>query len=349
MIASAALLALFLALSPAVGVDASHYLPHPGDGFSYSETITVDNGSGNYTGYTETSLVTGNESVDSVDPNGTVNATYAYAVSYSNNSGGSERWTSGGSFTFSDSTFHYLRGTDNQTGYSNPYVWFYMNNALGNGSTFYILNTGMSVVSTSYPYYLHSAAAEYVKTIFAEGNGSYYRNDVYGKFTATYNWKAYFDPATGYVVGYRYSELDRDAAGTGFAYSDVLGVTHTTYPLTTTPAPGSSTSMTGGTIPVVAIALAVVVVVIIAIVIAAILHRSRHRSRLPTHSAPGPPAGYSPGPFLAPPPPIHLTPSGQPPVQQIVIQETVKVNCRYCGSLIDSTVEKCPFCGATRT
>jgi rubrerythrin len=44
-----------------------------------------------------------------------------------------------------------------------------------------------------------------------------------------------------------------------------------------------------------------------------------------------------------------LTPSGQPAVQQIIIKETVKVNCRYCGSLIDSTAETCPFCGATRS
>ncbi len=52
-----------------------------------------------------------------------------------------------------------------------------------------------------------------------------------------------------------------------------------------------------------------------------------------------------PGP---PPENIDLTPK-QPPVQQIVIKEVVKVKCRYCGALIDSTAETCPICGAPRT
>ena len=48
------------------------------------------------------------------------------------------------------------------------------------------------------------------------------------------------------------------------------------------------------------------------------------------------------------PPDIDLTPE-RPPAQPIVIKEVVKVKCRYCGSLIDSTAERCPFCGAPRT
>ncbi|TMI68503.1 zinc-ribbon domain-containing protein [Candidatus Bathyarchaeota archaeon] len=32
-----------------------------------------------------------------------------------------------------------------------------------------------------------------------------------------------------------------------------------------------------------------------------------------------------------------------------MIKEVVKVKCKYCGALIDSTVQACPFCGAPRT
>jgi len=84
------------------------------------------------------------------------------------------------------------------------------------------------------------------------------------------------------------------------------------------------------------------------VIIALLVARSRRRHPLPQHSGTGQVA-YTPPPMGPPPPGIHLTPSGQPAVQQIVIKETVKVNCRYCGNLIDSTAEKCPFCGAART
>ncbi len=53
----------------------------------------------------------------------------------------------------------------------------------------------------------------------------------------------------------------------------------------------------------------------------------------------------SPGPD---PEPLNLTAS-QPQVQQIVIREVVKVKCQYCGTLMDSTLPKCPNCGAPRT
>jgi hypothetical protein len=49
------------------------------------------------------------------------------------------------------------------------------------------------------------------------------------------------------------------------------------------------------------------------------------------------------------PAPLSLTPSDQPAVQQIVVKETVKVPCQYCGTLIDSTATACPKCGAPRS
>ena len=32
-------------------------------------------------------------------------------------------------------------------------------------------------------------------------------------------------------------------------------------------------------------------------------------------------------------------------VQQVVVREIVKIPCRFCGSLIENTQTRCPFCG----
>jgi hypothetical protein len=85
----------------------------------------------------------------------------------------------------------------------------------------------------------------------------------------------------------------------------------------------------------------VLIIVVIVIIIYAFSRRSRRT--LPKHSS----QQQYPQP-RPPPQDIDLTPK-QPPVQQIVIKEVVKVKCLYCGALIDSTAEVCPICGAPRT
>jgi hypothetical protein len=338
---------LLLLAGLTVGAASAHYTPGTGDQFAYNETIALTNGAGYYQGYTESTVINGSLAVTAVAANGTESAVYYNANSYQNNSGGQYSWISSGRFTFSAQTFLYVNGTDNLTGYTNPYVWFFMDNSLAAGATFYILNTGLTVVSTSYNYPLDTAAGTYVKSIFAEGNGSYGWNDGTNEFTANYNWKAYYDPATGYIIGYVYTEQDSDAAGDGFTYTDTLAVTHTSYALTPGVAPPPSSGSGGGT-DWTLIAVVLVVVVVIVVIIAVAVSRSRRRRPIPRHSATGQ-VSYAAPPMGPPPPGINLTPSGQPAVQQIIIKETVKVNCRYCGSLIDTTATVCPFCGATRS
>jgi hypothetical protein len=338
--------ALGVLVGSAVGLASAHYTPATGDRFAYNEQVSVGNGQGDYLGYTESTVINGSLGVTGAQPNGTESAYYYNLDAYSNNTGTSYSYTSSGTFTFSAQTFHYVTGTDNQTGYTNPYVWFYMDNSLPVSSNFYLLNSEMTVVSTSDHYDLGTAAGDYVLAIFAEGNGTYQRNDVYGQFSASYNWKAYFDPGTGYILGYLYTEVDTNASGDGFTLTDSLSVTSTTYALTSASGPPSPASGPG-TSTLLLVVVGVVVIVVVAVVVALLLRRSRRAHPLPPHSATGRITYTSPvGP---PPPPISLTPGGQPAVQQIVIKETVKVNCRYCGALIDSTAEKCPYCGAART
>jgi hypothetical protein len=348
-LAFAVVLPLLLVAVPPVNAAAGHYLPHAGDRFDYYETIYLGSGSGNYSTYTESTYVNGTVGVTAVAANGTESATYSYSESWSNSSPGSlEHWTSSGPFTFSALTFEYVQGTDNESEYAHDPVWFYIDNSLGVGDTFTLLGTPMQVFSTNVSYALGAPYNEYVATIYAQGTGSYERNDVYGVFNAAYTWNAYFDPSTGYIVGYVYTETDSNGAGDGFSITDTLAVTSTTYPLTAGSVPATSSS---GGLPTALVVGLVLVVVLVVIVVIWLAVRSRRRSSLPKHSARGN-VSFGPTPGLPPsgiPPPINLTPAGQPAVQQVVIRETVKVNCRYCGTLIDSTATVCPNCGAPRT
>ncbi len=346
--------ALYLALAPllvaafalgSAGAAASsaHYVPNSGDGFHYQEVIVVNDGVGNYTGYTDQTTIDGSIGVTGVLPNGTESADYQYTQSWADNQGQSSTITSSGNFTFSATTYHYVQGTDNQTGYANPYVWFYMNNSLPVGGSFYALNTPMTVESLTTSSPAATSPTGYAVTIYAIGSGSYQRNDSYGVFTATYTWKEYFDPATGYIVGYTYTEQDRNGAN-GFTYTDTLGVTSTTYALQAGPPPptGPNTSSAFPTFVLYA-GIALVILVVIIIVAVVVVARNRSHPSLPRHS--GPTGGG--GPVWAPPP-VALGSAGGP-APQVILRETVKVNCRYCGTLMDSTATVCPKCGAPRT
>ena len=338
-------LLLLLVPSATAAGDPGHHLPSAGDRFAYSEVVLITNGRGNYSEYTEEGYYNGSISVTAVQPNGTESATYQSSGTYQNSQGQHYPWSESGGFTFSALSFRYVQGTDNQTGYVNPYVWFYINNSLARGASITLLNTAMNVVSTDVPFPMASSPTGYVATIFVEGNGSYQRNDIYGNFAATYNWKAYFDPGTGYIVGYTYTETDSDASGDGFTFTDTIVDTQTTFALTSTSAPPASSS--SGSSPafpwvVVVVILVVVVLVLIAIILA---RRRRTHPTLPRH--PTAPVPHT-MPTYAPPPPVNLIPRDQPLVQQVVIRETVKVPCAYCGTLIDSTATNCPNCGAAR-
>ena len=332
---------LFLALL--LVHDFATCAPHQGDYFSYYEVQNLGNGTGDYSGYTEQTVTNGTETIDGVTMNGTVSAHYSYSWDFSNSTGSTESGNSSGNFTFSSNDFLYINRTDDQTGYVNPTVWFCMDNSIPETGTFELLNTAMTVVSKNYSYYLPSQNRN-VYAIFAQGSSSKPRNDVYGQFTATYTWDAYFDPSSGYIIGYDYTEQDTNPSGTGFTYTESLYITSSSYSLTTAPAtnPNGASDLMKDAPYIVAI------VIIIATILIILYAVSRRRRRLPKHSAEQP--VYTPPGETPPPPPqdIDLTPK-QPPVQQIVIKEVVKVKCHYCGALIDSTAEKCPFCGAPRS
>ena len=309
------------------------YSPRSGDYFNYTETIDLNNAVGPvYQGYTEHSLTVGGEKMKTVYPHGTVAAHYGYTYTWSNNSGPQKPGGMSGNFSYSSTSFLYTEGTDNQTGYEHSPVWFYIDNTTQTGGALTLLGTPITVQSSSSSY-SHTSPTGYVRAIFAEGKSSYFRNDKYGRFNAQYTWDVYFDPSTGYIIGYSYVEQDSSSTGDGFTWTDILAVTTTSYPLTAAPAPSTGNSL----LLFATLAVLLLGLLVILIVAAVVIRRGR---KLPKHTY-----FQDMGPA---PPSVDLTPK-QPPAQQIVIKEVVKVKCQYCGALIDSTVQRCPFCGAPRT
>jgi len=328
-------IAFALIIVPASIVPAGaqvRYTPHAGDYFNYTDTIDLNNAVGPvYQGYTEHHVYTGGERMNTVYGNGTIAAYYSYRHTWTNSSGPQKPDSMAGNFSYSSISFLYTEGTDNQTGYEHSPVWFYIDNSVQNGGAFSLLGTPMTVQSTSSSY-SHSSPTGYVSAIFAEGKSSYYRNDVYGRFNAAYTWDVYFDPSTGYIIGYSLVEQDTSSTGDGFTWTDILSVTTTSYALTSASPPSTG-------LPILLIAFAVFLVGLLVVLIVAVVAIRRGR-RLPKHTYV---KDYGPAPST-----VDLTPKQQP-AQQIVIKEVVKVKCQYCGALIDSTVQRCPFCGAPRT
>ncbi len=355
------LVAFLLVLSTVANAHvASAYTPQRGDYFRYSENTTVNNGQGVYTGYTDQLQTTGMEQMNSV--NGSiVSASYSYSYQYSNNQGSSTSSSSSDSYTWSSSNYTYASGTDNQVGfggikYSRPlYIWFAMNTSLSVGSTFYVLNTHFTMLSKNYSFQLPTEN-KYVQTIQAEGTGQYQRNDSYGTFTASYTWYEYFDPSTGYIVGYNYVEQDNgqfQGQVGSFTYTDDLYVTSTSYSLIPANLP-TTVSTTSTTSQAIAVAIpwylvylvATIVIVALVVIIAAYAAARKRRGRetLPKH--PYPPTSPPPSPPSTPfPSNVDL---GSKPPEQVVIKEVAKVNCKYCGTLIPTTADRCPYCGAPR-
>jgi hypothetical protein len=321
----------------------SAYAPRSGDFFNYSDTTAVNNGGGSYAGYSDQSQTTGKESMISVTGSN-VSVTYSYSFQFSNNQGASNSNSSAVNYTWSSSSFTYVKGTDHQVGYTSPiYVWFAMNPSLPVGGTFYALNTQFTVLSKNYSLQLPTLGNQYFQTIQAKGTGQYPRNDVYGQFTASYTWYEYFDPSTGYIVGYTYVEQDNGSyqmqAGS-FTYTDNLYVTSTSYSLAPgSPPPTDIAAVLLGLVPYLVLA-----VIFIIFVVAIAVYASRRRRRMDTIPE------HSPTPLGAP-----LTGTsesridlGSRPPEQVVIRDVAKVNCKYCGTLIPTTTDRCPYCGGPR-
>ena len=358
-LAAAILLGLVLSAAVAVRVPvASAYTPRAGDTFSYSETITVSNGQGVYSGYKDETQVSGSERVDGVSGN-LVSAFFTYSFNYNSNQGTSTSSSSSGDYTWSVDNYTYANGTDNQVGYAAPvHLWYAMNTSIPVGGEFTILNTQFTVLSKNSSFELPSEG-RYVQAVQAEGKGQYQRDDSYGVFSASYTWFAYFDPTTGYIIGYNYLEQDTgqyNGQSGSFTYTDDLYVTSSSYPLATTSAPSTTInsfsttiSTSTGTELLAWAPFILIVIIVVALIAIAALRVSRRRRRLPEHSPT--PSTIPPAPAVPPPPSqwqSNINLGSAPPREQVVIRDVAMVNCKYCGTLIPTTAQTCPYCGGPR-
>lgn len=341
---------------------AAAFSPRQGDQFTYHEVATTGNGTGAYKGYTDQTVTDGSESVTGVSGS-TVFAHFAYNYVFSDNQAANTTTVSrSGFYTFDSADFFYLNATDDQSyclgtqHYAHATVWFAMNNSLTVGDRFSLLSTVFTVTSRN-AIYVDPATGQDIRVISAQGSGTYSCNDAYGTYTAPYTWDVYFDPASGYIVGYHYVEQDNgtyQGQAMSFTYTDDLYVKSTSYPLTAVPGQGTATTIqatpTGSTTTYPAThpqsdlthyyygAGALVIILIAILVYAGTRRKQGDDPHMPRHSEP-------PQPSSSAPPTIDIEPRSQPPVQQVVIRDVAKVQCQYCGTLVASTDEVCPHCG----
>lgn len=338
---------LFILTIISISIPGGHAETTPPKGlfFNYAELTSINNGKGNYTGFYCKYWVNGTETVSQIFSNGNISMNYNYSCAvrsvnynYFNSRMGA------GNFTFSTITCAYTNGTDNETGYINPHIWFYTNPSIKLNSNKEILNTEMKVASVDYNYYPGNSNKN-ISTIFLTASGTYVRDDSYGVFNASYTWNAYYDKSTGFIVAYVYSEVDSNGQGDGFTCTNTLYVKSSSYgvnisPVTASPEKGSS-------FPFMDMAFAALFVFAIIVILAMSINR-RNKNNIKRHSNTGGEVRMTQNPDDGNKKEIHLDPKSSG-TEQVVIKEIVKVKCQYCGALIDSTLAKCPVCGAPRS
>jgi ribosomal protein S18 acetylase RimI-like enzyme len=201
----------------------------PGQWFAFTYDIYLDNGVGNYSGYTEQTLEQYRYTVLSVvGTNVTMNGSGTWQ--YSNNNGGSSSGTWAETFSFDSATRLYTWGFDVLGNYTKPYVWFWVPTPLSAGETVRILSSNYTVQSLSSDAWLGAIPVPRVGALL-QTSGSYIRDDDYGGFEATWTDMYWFDPRSGYVIGEVYTEQDSNGLGDGFRWREIATVTSSSYPI----------------------------------------------------------------------------------------------------------------------
>jgi hypothetical protein len=357
-------LCLLLVASIFVSPVFATFTPQKGDYLKYHEVAIVNNGGGSYTGYSDQTVNDGSISITAT--NGTMaTAHWGYTYVFGNNQqSNTTTMIRSGAFTFNSSNFFYLNGTDYQSycfgtmKYSNPSIWFAIDPKTPVGGKFALLSTVFTIDNRNASY-ANAAYGVYQETIHAKGTGTYHcDNDPYGTYDASYTWDVWFDPVSGYIVGYHYVEQENgqyQGSAMTFTYTDDLYITSASYsPISLgslqTQATSSTSSIPSGVNPPSGfdlgwlgwIAVFLVGLVVIVVLVGRIGRRNDDDEKLPiSYHPPSPP----PAPSPIQPRTIDLEPKRQPPVQQVVIRDVAKVACQYCGTLVATTTDLCPHCG----
>lgn len=218
-------LVLALAMPFVLGSTAAASTPLAGDFFEYDLSTFVDQGNGDYVGYSDSLHAHYRYAVESVSgDNVSVRGSGSWA--YQDSQGASQSGTDTYYPVFSLTSRQYLSGIDvNLTGPAS--VWFWIPTNVSVGQVVYVLDEPLTVTSLGATIWLGAVPRS---AILLAGSGTYTRDDAYGAFTAVYTDAYYFDRDTGFIVAERYSEQDTNGAAS-FRYRAEVSVTASSYPI----------------------------------------------------------------------------------------------------------------------
>lgn len=204
-------------------------MPTQGQWFQYDYNIYLNNGVGNYSGYSEQETSQYRYDVQSVSGT-TVNMYGSGTWSWSNSTGTAQSGSWAEYFSFDSATRQYTRGFDVLGTFTNPYVWFWVPTTLSVGQVVPILNENLTVTSLSSTVWLQNFPPTPRVGVELQGSGGYVRDDVYGVFGATYTDQYWFDPSTGFVIAEYYNEVDSSPFG-GFNWQEQVFTTSASFPI----------------------------------------------------------------------------------------------------------------------
>jgi ribosomal protein S18 acetylase RimI-like enzyme len=195
---------LLILLVPSIAFVGAAAAPHQNDFFEYDYNIIVDNGIGWYYGYSETMHSHSRYDIVSVDGDlVTIHRTGSWSFTATD---GSNNWhLIDSQFSFDISTRKYVGGNDLDFPTIDPTVWFWVPTPMTMGDHVQVLDDTLTVTNLDSTTWLGLLPH---KGVAMENSGSYFRNDVYGQFDATFTDVYHFDKESGIILSERYTEQD---------------------------------------------------------------------------------------------------------------------------------------------
>ena len=213
-------LVVLLAALPVAGAR----LPITGDSFEFDLNWYLDQGTGDYAGYSEELRSHYRYAVTATTPT-SASVAGDGQWSWSASDGSRDGRTESFRFTFDLTSRKYTNGSDLDPGYVNPAIWFWIPTPVARGQSYEILNDWLGVVdldSTKWVGFLPK------KAVLLEVSGTYIRDDAYGRFDVTYHDRYWFDKETGYIVAEFFEETDTSASAS-FRLREEILVTASSY------------------------------------------------------------------------------------------------------------------------
>ncbi len=228
------LVALLLPLLPTGGATDGG-APSPGDNFSYAFHQRVDNGGGEYDGYTDDTKSKGTYQILTTNQTDVV-VDARYTWSYSNSEGQRQSGREERTVSFNPETRRYTSARTDLDEWDKSDarlfgVWFWIDPAVVPGQAVRILDEDYRVTARESTVWSNNG---WVKGIRVEASGSSSRNDEYGQFSFRWTDVYHFDAASGYVIAGRYEEQDSgtfNGLAATFTLKENFDLTDSSYPI----------------------------------------------------------------------------------------------------------------------